>query len=140
MDMNLKLAMLSPGLEMAEKAYVPLPSVTAKISKSTKLSCGSGGQPLSFCFWHHHNYRNGGMKVVYHIPYDDVVEHGANSTVKVEGLEFIEVRKFKEGKCRVKIEGFAVGNNVGTWTCILVSESGTMFSGLVDLGELKLKL
>ena len=109
-------------------AHVPQPVIFTSIYSSVNISCESNGHPISFCLWGH--TVNGKRQAV--IIDEKVVDNFGRTTV--DGVSFFGSREdLDAGKCALGIQAIAE-KDAGLWSCTLVSQNSTIFSGAVLLG------
>ena len=110
-------------------AVVPFKIVSPELNSKTAFSCGSDGTPISLCLWDHYGIHN---------QRDDVLidDNRTECNGSVDDVSFKgEGRLLKGGKCWVKIKAVQL-NDLGRWSCALISQAGHVFVGEVIVGKL----
>ena len=97
------------------------------MNNALKFSCESQGQPLSSCLWG--KAQNGQHQVIV------TDQHGVqeeDQQTSIEGISYSIGHELDAGKCSVNIESVSE-DDFGRWSCTLVSKSGAIFTGRVEV-------
>ena len=108
-----------------KRARVPRRIVYTALNSSETFSCETNGQPLNSCLW---GRTLNGQRQAILIDNQTALNGGRTSAKGIlhvgDGL--------KDGKCSIKIESVAE-QDVGSWSCTLVSQEGAIYSGEVSV-------
>ena len=107
---------------------MPHASVPAEFNTSQMLTCESQGQPLSSCLW----MRPAGAQKEKIFIGQQIVQDGVRRT-NVDGISYVE-NGLNHGNCCIRIE-VVTGTDFGRWSCALMSKSGGVFAGIVDVQD-----
>ena len=119
---------LTPVVTASKKitARVPQSRVLVEVNTSQAISCESqSDEPLSSCLWG--RSINGQRQVI--TVDEHVVEDGGRT--EVEGITY-DGNGLENGTCSIKIASVSA-DDVGTWSCTLVSHNGPVFTGIVEI-------
>ena len=98
-------------------------AVTAKVNTSATFACESdNGKPWSLCIW---EQKLQGQQRLIAIE-KEVAQNGEQTSVN--GASFVGDALNNNGKCELKID-YVTDQDLGQWSCTLVSSNGTMYTG-----------
>ena len=102
--------------------------MSPEISTQAVLTCKSTKNlTMSFCLWKQGLHG----KLIY---IDDTALNNNGTEAAANGNPYIDSNGLPAGKCELKIQSVGV-NDIGRWSCTVVSQSGDMFTGEVILGK-----
>ena len=106
-------------------ARVPNPFVWAVENTSATFTCESGGEPLTSCLW---VWNARGQRKVIIVDGECIIQQGG----ALEEGTFSALGGFGSGRCSMKIE-FSSVEHTGPWSCTLLSHTGEIFTGEVNV-------
>ena len=111
-----------------EAAHVPQPHVFAVLNTSQVLTCASQGQqPLHSCLWVRNNGSNrDGIFIDKEGAHNDGGGQEDESAISFVGS------RLDGANCSIRIE-LITGNDFGRWSCRLMSKTGQIFVGNVNV-------